>query len=111
MAYIPPHKRQSNDTDRASPSPEQLVPQFKKNLNFRSSSSRANRDRSGKIVYGSQAISRWFVIGCDDDDGDQFPASVSLEPVSVESFVSKNGEKPLALVNSYIGKFVISLLI
>nr|XP_024923361.2 uncharacterized protein LOC107434702 isoform X2 [Ziziphus jujuba var. spinosa] len=105
MAYVPPHKRQSNDTNRASLSPEQLVPQFKKNLKFgSSSSSTANRDRSGKIVYGSQSISRWFAIGCDGDDdgGDQFPASVSLQPVSVEAFISKKGEKPLALVNTDI---------
>ena len=65
MAYIPPHKRHSKDSERPSPTPEVLVPQFKRNFNLRSS--KHNVDRSGKIVYADQAISRWLLAGLDDD--------------------------------------------
>ncbi|TXG66145.1 hypothetical protein EZV62_007420 [Acer yangbiense] len=96
MAYIPPHKRHSKDSERPSPTPELLVPQFKRNFNLRSS--KHNVDRSGKIVYADQAISRWLLAGLDDDN--QFPCSVHLEPVSVELVGRRSGEKPLVLVNS-----------
>ncbi|KAK2640129.1 hypothetical protein Ddye_027924 [Dipteronia dyeriana] len=96
MAYIPPHKRHSKDSKRPSPTPEVLVPQFKRNFNLRSS--KHNVGRSGKIVYADQAISRWLLAGIDDDN--QFPCSVHLEPVSVELVGRRSEEKPLVLVNS-----------
>ncbi|KAF3452409.1 hypothetical protein FNV43_RR02842 [Rhamnella rubrinervis] len=98
MAYIPPHKRHSEGTERPSPCPEQLAPQFNKNLKLRSSSSKVLK--GGKIIYADQAISRWCAIGL--GDGDQFPPSVLLEPVSLDSIERKNGEKPLALFNTDI---------
>ncbi|KAL5768016.1 hypothetical protein ACOSP7_014596 [Xanthoceras sorbifolium] len=96
MAYIPPHKRHSKDSERPSPTPELLVPQSKRNFNLRSS--QHNLVRSGKIVYADQAISRWCAVGLDDCN--QFPCSVHLEPVSVELVGRRTGEKPLVMVNS-----------
>ncbi|XP_044466607.1 uncharacterized protein LOC123196618 isoform X1 [Mangifera indica] len=94
MAYIPPHKRHSKDSDRPSPTPELLAPQFKRNLNLRSS-------RHEKIVYADQSINRWLSAGLDDNH--QFPASAYLEPIlePIERFI---GEKSLVLVNNHAAK-------
>lgn len=94
MAYIPPHKRHSKDSDRPSPTPELLAPQFKRNLNLRSS-------RHEKIVYADQSINRWLTAGLDDNH--QFPASAYLEPIlePIERFI---GEKSLVLVNNHAAK-------
>ncbi|KAJ4846118.1 hypothetical protein Tsubulata_000806 [Turnera subulata] len=100
MAYIPPHKRHSKDKGKPSPTPELLVPQFKRNLNFRSP--KPGVDRSGKIIYADNAISRWFAVGLDDND--QIPPHVNLEPVSVEEVERKSGEKPLILVNKQLAE-------
>ncbi|GMN25925.1 hypothetical protein TIFTF001_001106 [Ficus carica] len=101
MAYIPPHKRHLKDIRASSPlRPELLSPLFEKNLKFRSSSSTTNSNahRSGKIVYANTAISRWFSVGLDDPN--QLPASVHLQPVSLESVERKVGENSLTLINS-----------
>ncbi|GMN25920.1 hypothetical protein TIFTF001_001105 [Ficus carica] len=101
MAYIPPHKRHSkNPKASSSLRPELLSPLFEKNLKFRSSSSTTNSNahRGGKIVYANTAISRWFSVGLDDPN--QFPASVHLQPVSLESVERKVGENPLTSINS-----------
>lgn len=94
MAYIPPHKRHSEDSRKQSPTPELLVPQFKKNIKL--SSSRKDSNKAGKIIYAAQAISTWFAIGLEDND--RFPSSVHLEPVLLEFFENKFGGKPLALL-------------
>ncbi|KAH0994539.1 hypothetical protein GBA52_018403 [Prunus armeniaca] len=100
MAYIPPHKRHSKETERPLPTPELLAPQFKKNLNLRSSIS--NADLDGKVNYANHARSRWCIIGLDDEN--QFPSSVNLEPISWETTESRTGEKPLALINTSLDK-------
>ncbi|XP_059435442.1 uncharacterized protein LOC132168467 isoform X1 [Corylus avellana] len=100
MSYIPPHKRQSKDSDRPSPIPESFRPNFRRNLDLRSSKS--VKDRSGKITYAKRAVSTWFAVGLDDDN--HFPSSVQLEPVSMESIERRTGEKPLALANRNLGK-------
>ncbi|EXC21750.1 hypothetical protein L484_006464 [Morus notabilis] len=102
MAYIPPHKRHSKYTKTSSLSPELLSPLFNNNLKFRPSRTNFNaqKQRSGKIVYAENSISRWFTVGLDDRN--QFPASVHLQPVSLKSVEGKVGEKPLALINSEI---------
>ncbi|GKV07521.1 hypothetical protein SLEP1_g19282 [Rubroshorea leprosula] len=86
MAYIPPHKRTSKDSERSRPTPESLVPHFKRNVTL----------SSNKIVYANNAISKWLAFGLDDDN--QLPSNVDLEPVSVEYV----GERPLMLVNSNV---------
>ncbi|PNS90139.1 hypothetical protein POPTR_019G030300v4 [Populus trichocarpa] len=98
MAYIPPHKRYSKDVRRASPIPETLHRQFKRNMNLRASTS--HLDKSGKIVYADRCISKWFAVGLDDDDN--FPPHIHLEPISLEYVERKSGEKPLVLVNSVV---------
>ncbi|KAJ9131948.1 hypothetical protein P3X46_034848 [Hevea brasiliensis] len=98
MAYIPPHKRHSKDKGRPSPTPELFVPLFKRNVGLRSQDSKI--DMSGKIVYADRAISRWFVVGLSQND--QFPSYIRLEPVSLESFERRLGEKPLTFVNSLV---------
>lgn len=102
MAYVPPHKRHSEDKEKPSPSPELLAPQFHKNLKLRSSSSSSKVRKGGNIVYADHAISKWCAIGL--GDADQLPPSVLLEPVSLDSIECQNGEKPLALFNSDTGK-------
>ncbi|KAF2306849.1 hypothetical protein GH714_021995 [Hevea brasiliensis] len=90
MAYIPPHKRHSQDKGRPSPTPEKFIPLFKSNyLSVRSQDSKIVK--RGKIV-------RWFPVGLSEND--QFPSYIHLEPVSVESFERRYGDKPLTLVNS-----------
>ncbi|KAG5224174.1 bidirectional sugar transporter NEC [Salix suchowensis] len=98
MAYVPPHKRQSEDVRRASPIPETLQHQFQRNVNLRASTSHKNK--CGNIVYADHAISKWFAVGLDDDG--QFPPNIHLEPISYEDLERKYGEKPLVLVNSII---------
>lgn len=98
MAYVPPHKRHSDDSGRPAPTPELLAPRFKRNLNLKASQS--STDKSGKIIYADHAVSRWFPVGLTDDN--QIPSSVQLEPVSVEFIEQKIGGKPLALVNGHL---------
>ncbi|XP_022718991.1 uncharacterized protein LOC111277094 isoform X2 [Durio zibethinus] len=100
MAYIPPHKRHSKDSEMPTPTPEFLVPQFKRNVQLRAPKS--NADRSGKIIYSNYAINRWFALGLDDGNGDTSDAH--LKPVSVEFIERKTGEKPVILVKSNFDK-------
>ncbi|MBA0561293.1 hypothetical protein Golob_018137 [Gossypium lobatum] len=100
MAYIPPHKRHSKDAESPTPTPESLIPKFKRNVQLRASNTKA--DRSGRIIYSNYAISRWFAVGLDDGNGDT--SSVQLKPVSVESIERKTGEKPAILVKSNLNK-------
>ncbi|CAI9090946.1 OLC1v1025844C1 [Oldenlandia corymbosa var. corymbosa] len=127
MAYIPPHKRQSGDSNCSStslnpvptPTPESLSPLFQRTLNLRSSSfdrKKKNRDpnRGGpRIVFAPNATSKWFPVGLassfdysdDDDDGGEddspFMSLTKLEPFSLESYERKFGAKPRALVLNY----------
>ncbi|KAJ0014768.1 hypothetical protein Pint_20250 [Pistacia integerrima] len=101
MAYIPPHKRHSKDSNRPSPTPtpELLAPQFKRDLNLRSS--QHNVHRVGKIINVDKCVYRWFVV--DLDDNHRFPAFVHLESIS-EPIEQTLGEKSLVLVNNHADK-------
>ncbi|KAJ0046609.1 hypothetical protein Pint_03705 [Pistacia integerrima] len=99
MNYIPPHKRHSKDSNRPSPIAELLAPQFKRDLNLRSS--RHNVDRVRKIIYADQCIYRWFAV--DLDDTCQFPSFLHLEPIS-EPIQRTIQEKSLVLVNNQADK-------
>ncbi|KAK2999269.1 hypothetical protein RJ639_022975, partial [Escallonia herrerae] len=100
MAYIPPHKRHSKDSESSSPTPESLIPQFKRNLNPRSCNAEKGKNiyslQGGKIIYGNDAIHRWFTVGLADEI--ELSSATCLKPVSLESIERKRGEKPLALV-------------
>ncbi|XP_020551129.1 uncharacterized protein LOC105166900 isoform X2 [Sesamum indicum] len=95
MAYVPPHKRHLKGGEASSlpspaPPPESVIPRFQRRLNFKS------KDYPKKFVYAENAISRWFVVGLADES--RVSDLTRLEPVAVESFERKSGEKPLALV-------------
>ncbi|KAK9919321.1 hypothetical protein M0R45_027925 [Rubus argutus] len=94
MAYIPPHKRNSNETERPLPTPDKLAPLFKKHVDIGSSK---YNEWTSKLIYADCAISKWWAVGLDDDT--QFPSSVNLEPISLDTILQKSGEKPLALMN------------
>ncbi|XP_050365322.1 uncharacterized protein LOC126783819 isoform X2 [Argentina anserina] len=96
MAYIPPHKRNSNEADRPLPTPDQLAPFFKINVNVRSSKS--NDKWTPKIIYADRAIRRWWVVGLNNDT--QFPSSVNLEPISLKTVEQRVGESSLTLIVS-----------
>ncbi|TXG66144.1 hypothetical protein EZV62_007419 [Acer yangbiense] len=91
MAYIPPHKRHSKDSEMPSPIPERLVPQFSRQVNFKSSSNANARNVS--------SVRSMYIVGLDADN--QFPSSVHLVPTSIESFKPRMFENPLVLVNSH----------
>ncbi|KAK0600732.1 hypothetical protein LWI29_017936 [Acer saccharum] len=98
MAYIPPHKRHSKDSESERPSliPERLAPlPHKQHRNLKLPSKR-KYDNSGDIVYADNAIFKWFIVGNFDADQDN-----QLEPISVESFEQRMGMKPLVLVNNH----------
>ena len=101
MAYVPPHKRQLKDSERPSPIPERLVPQFSRQVNLKSSSN-ANHNLN-RILCANDRIAtpRWYmyIVGLDADN--QFPSSVHLVPTSIESFKQRKFENPLVLVNSH----------
>lgn len=98
MSYVPPHKRLSSTQSDPPPTPEQLAPRMKKNLNLRSDW-RTDKHASTlkRIVYADQSISRCLAVPLQDDG--QIPPSVRLVQVSPESFNWKDGEKPLTLVS------------
>ncbi|TXG66221.1 hypothetical protein EZV62_007496 [Acer yangbiense] len=91
MAYIPPHKRHSKDSEMPSPIPERLVPQFSRQVNLKSSSNANARNVS--------SVRSMYIVGLDADN--QFPSSVHLVPTSIESFKQRMYENPLVLVNSH----------
>ncbi|KAK8502051.1 hypothetical protein V6N11_019412 [Hibiscus sabdariffa] len=97
MAYIPPHKRHSKDSERPTlmptPTPMSLNPRF--NRYIQSRYSRPDADMSGWVIYSKNATSRWFAVGWNDGIVDAFAAH--LKPVSVEPFEWRTGVKPLIL--------------
>ncbi|KAM2570508.1 hypothetical protein TB2_010469 [Malus domestica] len=97
MAYIPPHKRHSKEPERPLPTPELLAPQFKKNFKDKPYN-KSNVEWTGKIVYADHSTSRWLTIGLDEEN--QFPPSVNLKPICLESTEPKVGENRLALINT-----------
>nr|XP_028945776.1 uncharacterized protein LOC103414165 [Malus domestica] len=82
MAYVPPHRRHSKESERPLLTPELLAPQSKKNLIIKPYN-KSNVGWTGDTVYADHSIFRWCAIGLDDEN--QFPSSVNLEPVSLES--------------------------
>lgn len=73
----------------ASP-PESVIPRFRRNLHFSSKAYPKN------FLYAENAISKWFIVGLIDES--RVSELTRLEPVAMESFERKPGEKPLALV-------------
>ncbi|XP_023538040.1 uncharacterized protein LOC111798921 isoform X2 [Cucurbita pepo subsp. pepo] len=101
MAYLPPHKRHSNDMEKPSPTAELLAPLFNRKLDLRASGRKV--DRSGRIIYADQARHKWFIIG-DSDDDNLFPSCVRLEPIALRANEHRMGEKHLALVYSNVSQ-------
>ncbi|CAN6575354.1 unnamed protein product [Malus baccata var. baccata] len=97
MAYVPPHRRHSKGPERPLLKPELLAPQSKKNLNVKPYN-KSIVDWTENIVYADHSTHRWCAIPLDDEN--QFPSSVNLEPVTLESAVLNFGENHLALINT-----------
>ncbi|KAL2555394.1 hypothetical protein Fot_00133 [Forsythia ovata] len=102
MAYVPPHKRHSkggaggpSSSPSPTPPPETVNPNLKRKRNFNSKDI-ADRGVGKSIVYAENARSKWFAVGLTDDT--LLPIMTRLEPVSLESYERKSGEKPLTLV-------------
>ncbi|CAL9236032.1 unnamed protein product [Arabidopsis halleri] len=93
MSYIPPHKRHLKDPVRPTPIPDSLIPTFKKNLDFKSSS-----DKRNNIIYSGDSISKWFLVGSNGIE-DEVPSYVKFVPVSLDSV-----ENPLILMNNNVRK-------
>ncbi|KAK9017407.1 hypothetical protein V6N11_079886 [Hibiscus sabdariffa] len=102
MAYIPPHKQQSKDSERPSlmPTPTLASLSHRFNRNVRLGASKSKADRAGRIVYSNYAISRWFAVGW---NGHGDTSASHLRPVSVESF-ERTGQKPLVLDKKTLDK-------
>lgn len=82
MSYVPPHKRHENVALRASSVPPSLL----------------TKHKNTKIIYANDFISRWFLVGSEDNN------SFQLVPVSLE-WRSESEDKPLVvLANSESGK-------
>ncbi|XP_048424370.1 uncharacterized protein LOC103941622 isoform X1 [Pyrus x bretschneideri] len=95
MAYVPPHRRHSKEPEMPLLTPELLAPQFKKNLNVKPYY-KSKVDEN--IVYAHHSTHGWCAIPLDDEN--QFPSSVNLEPVTLESAELNVGENHLALINT-----------
>ncbi|XP_024013541.1 uncharacterized protein LOC18021178 [Eutrema salsugineum] len=88
MSYVPPHKRHENVGIRASSVPPSLPTKLKKNP----------RNVNTKIIYANDCISRWFLVGSEENNNFQ------LVPVSSE-WRRDAEEKPLViLAKSDLGK-------
>ncbi|PIN11154.1 hypothetical protein CDL12_16248 [Handroanthus impetiginosus] len=95
MAYIPPHMRHAkggaaSSTPSPAPPPESVIPRFQRNLNI------SSKNYAARIVYAENAISKWFVVGLVDES--RVSNLARLEPVAMDYFDRKSGEKPLVLV-------------
>ncbi|XP_060183720.1 uncharacterized protein LOC132613631 isoform X1 [Lycium barbarum] len=103
MAYIPPHKRQTKGSPplEPTPAPESLIPaSFRKKVNLNSFWDHHKRKkdkifRTSNVVYTDDAVLRWFSVGLADDS--RFSSLVTLQPVPVDSFELRSGQKPLSL--------------
>ncbi|XP_070665372.1 uncharacterized protein [Malus domestica] len=89
MAYVPPHKRHLKETERPLLTPELFAPQFKKNLNVKPSEFDVETS-SKSFLYANHALSRFYTVGLDDQN--QFPSTVKLEPISLDSTYWNNEE-------------------
>ncbi|KAL4376892.1 hypothetical protein GQ457_02G033140 [Hibiscus cannabinus] len=100
MAYIPPHKRQSKDSERPSPMPTPSLASLSHGFN-RKVRLGASKSKADRAVYLNYAISRWFAVGW---NGHGDTSAVHLKPVSVESFERRTGQKPLVLDKNTLDK-------
>ncbi|XP_047318154.1 uncharacterized protein LOC124921527 [Impatiens glandulifera] len=100
MSYIPPHKRHTKDNNSPC-KPERLISPSENN-NHRSFGYKNISKDSGRIYRHAQAqgaVSTWFSVGLDDDDG-QFTRLVRFEPISLKSYEEqkRSNELPQILV-------------
>ncbi|KAJ3675718.1 hypothetical protein LUZ60_004760 [Juncus effusus] len=91
MAYVPPHKRQSNP----NPTPTIFSKNKTQNPNnpSRAKSHHKTPNPSRNIVFSPHSISRWYHTSSETDH-------LTQVPYSCEEFERNNGEKPLTLTVS-----------
>ncbi|KAH0864986.1 hypothetical protein HID58_082197 [Brassica napus] len=75
MSYVPQHKRHENVALRASSAPPSLL----------------TKHKNTKIIYANDFISRWFVVGSEDNN------SFQLVPVSL-GWRRESEDKPLVML-------------
>ncbi|KAK8479308.1 hypothetical protein V6N13_014912 [Hibiscus sabdariffa] len=102
MAYIPPHKRYSKDSEKPTPMPPPTpaslnIPRFNRTVQLRASRSNIHY-RSGRTVYSNYATPRWFAVGLDDGIG------AHLIPISVDYFERRTVKNLLILVKDNLYK-------
>ena len=98
MAYVPPHRRHSKESERPLLTPELLAPQSKKkNLNVKPYK-KSNVEWPGEIAYADHSTFRWCAIALDDEN--QFPSSVNIKPITLESAELSFGKNHVALFNT-----------
>ncbi|XP_049391461.1 uncharacterized protein LOC125855812 [Solanum stenotomum] len=84
MSYIPPHKRQIKGSPslEPTPAPESLI---RSAFNKR----KDNKFRTRNVGYTDHTILKWFSVGLADEL--RFSSLVSFQPLSPESFETKEG--------------------
>ncbi|CAL0299988.1 unnamed protein product [Lupinus luteus] len=97
MAYVPPHKRQSNHKDKLLPLPE-LPPLPPPHTRFNSRSDSQKKANNKKVIYAYHAQSKWFFAGLHQHD---FSSLVKLHPVSLEFVHHKYTENPHILLYTH----------
>ncbi|ERM97961.1 hypothetical protein AMTR_s00117p00088990 [Amborella trichopoda] len=106
MAYTPPHRRHTKDTEKSTSSSSSLIPQLEESLNFgiRYAGSSGHSSKSLKydmpnvpIKYSKNSISRWWDVGMSDNMRSSESPSVSLKPYPCPPIELRTGESPLLL--------------
>ncbi|XP_050116122.1 uncharacterized protein LOC126593975 isoform X2 [Malus sylvestris] len=95
MPHFPPHKWHSKESERPLPTSELLAQRFKKNL-YVKPYNKSNVDWTGRIAYADHSTYRWCAVALPEEN--QFPPSVNLKPICLES--PKVEENRLALINT-----------
>ncbi|KAL5703254.1 hypothetical protein ACHQM5_028367 [Ranunculus cassubicifolius] len=97
MAYIPPHKRHSKDSDTPQPTPSLFIPPSPSH-HHRNSKPSIN---GGKIIYSRESIKRWFVTPSNQSliyDHHHQEAKFQLKEFPHELIQRQDGAKPFVLL-------------
>ncbi|XP_050116121.1 uncharacterized protein LOC126593975 isoform X1 [Malus sylvestris] len=91
MAHIPPHKWHSKESERPLLTSELRAQRFKPYNKY-------NVDPTGRIAHADHSTYRWCAVALGEEN--QFPPSVNLKPICLDSTEPKVEENRLALINT-----------